>query len=65
LKQQGVKTAVMGVTGYSGYELARILLRHPRIGETLLLQREGGNAPALDTAFPGLYKTTNGHDLKL
>jgi len=65
LKHAGVKTAVIGATGYSGYELARILLRHPKVAPPLFLQREGGHATALDATFPGLYKTTNGHDLKL
>ena len=26
-----LKTAVLGATGYSGLELTRILLRHPRL----------------------------------
>ncbi len=29
-----VKTAVVGVTGYAGAELARLLLRHPRLKGT-------------------------------
>jgi N-acetyl-gamma-glutamyl-phosphate reductase len=41
-----LKTAVLGATGYSGFELARILLRHPRLHEPLLLRR------ALDTSAP-------------
>ncbi len=29
---EGIQTAIMGVTGYAGAELARLLLRHPRLG---------------------------------
>jgi N-acetyl-gamma-glutamyl-phosphate reductase len=41
-----LKTAVLGATGYSGLELARILLRHPRLHKPLLLRR------AIDTDAP-------------
>ena len=34
-----LKAAVLGVTGYSGFELARILLRHPRLDAPLLMSR--------------------------
>ncbi|MGA2337810.1 MAG: N-acetyl-gamma-glutamyl-phosphate reductase [Terriglobales bacterium] len=34
-----LKTAVLGATGYSGLELARLLGRHPRTGAPLLLRR--------------------------
>ena len=36
-----LKAAVLGVTGYSGFELARILLRHPHLDTPLLLSRSG------------------------
>ena len=36
-----VKTAVMGVTGYAGFELAKLLLRHPRVAPPLFLSRSG------------------------
>lgn len=36
-----LKAAVLGVAGYSGFELARILLRHPRLDAPLLLSRPG------------------------
>jgi N-acetyl-gamma-glutamyl-phosphate reductase len=36
-----LKTAVAGATGYSGFELIRILLRHPRVETPLLLSRQG------------------------
>ena len=49
-----VKTAVIGATGYAGFELARLLLRHPRLKPPLLLQRENGDSPphALAELFP-------------
>jgi N-acetyl-gamma-glutamyl-phosphate reductase len=34
-----LKTAVLGATGYSGIELARLLGRHPRLDQPLLLRR--------------------------
>lgn len=34
-----LKTAVLGATGYSGLELTRILLRHPRVEKPVLLRR--------------------------
>ncbi|MGA2354582.1 MAG: N-acetyl-gamma-glutamyl-phosphate reductase [Terriglobales bacterium] len=34
-----LKTAILGATGYSGLELARILSRHPRTAVPLLLRR--------------------------
>jgi N-acetyl-gamma-glutamyl-phosphate reductase len=50
-----LKTAVLGATGYAGYELARILLRHPRLAKPLLLRREeGGKARDLAESFPAL-----------
>ncbi|MFZ1129993.1 MAG: N-acetyl-gamma-glutamyl-phosphate reductase, partial [Terriglobales bacterium] len=33
-----LKTAVLGATGYSGIELARLLARHPRTEAPLLLR---------------------------
>ena len=35
-----LKTAVVGATGYSGLELTRLLLRHPRVENPLLLSRQ-------------------------
>ncbi|HLV88441.1 MAG TPA: N-acetyl-gamma-glutamyl-phosphate reductase [Candidatus Sulfotelmatobacter sp.] len=51
-----LKTAVLGATGYSGLELTRILLRHPRVEKPALLQRSSGNGSASDLAevFPSL-----------
>jgi N-acetyl-gamma-glutamyl-phosphate reductase len=50
-----LKTAVLGATGYSGLELTRILLRHPRLEKPVLLRR-GENDAVRDLAevFPAL-----------
>jgi N-acetyl-gamma-glutamyl-phosphate reductase len=36
-----LKTAVVGATGYSGFELTRLLLRHPQVDTPLLMRRNG------------------------
>jgi len=41
-----LKTAVLGATGYSGLELARILYRHPKLEKPVLLRRNGSNGAA-------------------
>ena len=49
-----LKTAVVGATGYAGFELVRLLARHPRLSTPLLLGREGEQSDTLDLAqvFP-------------
>jgi N-acetyl-gamma-glutamyl-phosphate reductase len=54
-----LKTAIVGATGYSGFELARLLLRHPRLETPLLLRRShddsANDGPAnLTEIFPAL-----------
>lgn len=51
-----LKTAVLGATGYSGLELTRILLRHPRLDKPVLLRRSADNGSVADLAdvFPAL-----------
>jgi len=51
-----LKTAVLGATGYSGLELTKILLRHPRLEKPVLLRRTADNGSAADLAdiFPAL-----------
>ena len=50
-----LKTAVVGATGYAGYELARLLLRHPRLDKPIFLRRDDGNGPKdLAEVFPNL-----------
>jgi len=51
-----LKTAVLGATGYSGLELTRILLRHPRVEKPMLLRRSSDKSGSADLAeiFPAL-----------
>src|SRR5262249_46826051 len=51
-----LKTAVLGATGYSGLELTRILLRHPRLEKPALLRRNGETSGTANLAdmFPAL-----------
>ena len=46
--------AVLGVTGYTGFELARILLRHPRVASPVFYVRETHGAKCLAELFPQL-----------
>jgi N-acetyl-gamma-glutamyl-phosphate reductase len=46
--------AVIGVTGYTGYELATLLLRHPGIGKPTFYVRETNGARCLSEMFPQL-----------
>jgi len=49
-----VKTAVLGATGYAGFELARLLLRHPHVANVALLTREDGAAHNFEQVYPQL-----------
>ena len=51
-----LQTAVLGATGYSGFELARILLRHPRVAKPVLLRRasEADERSDLGDIFPAI-----------
>jgi N-acetyl-gamma-glutamyl-phosphate reductase len=50
-----LKTAVLGATGYSGLELTRILVRHPKLEKPVLLRRSTDNGSAdLADVFPAL-----------
>jgi N-acetyl-gamma-glutamyl-phosphate reductase len=53
-----VKTAVLGATGYSGFELTRILLRHPRLEKPVLLRRKDTEA---STNLADLYPALSGN----
>jgi len=49
------RVAVVGVTGYAGFELARLLLRHPYIEKTTFFLRESyANVRCLTELFPQL-----------
>lgn len=57
-----LKTAVLGATGYSGLELARLLARHPLTDAPLLLRRSAESEEAKGVpGFPGGYGNGNGH----
>ena len=48
-----LKSGVLGATGYAGFELTRILLRHPALQKPLLMKREtGSSGQDLAEAFP-------------
>ena len=51
-----LKTAVLGATGYSGLELTRLLLRHPRLEKPALLRRQSDTEAVCNLAdiFPAL-----------
>src|ERR1700719_3264023 len=46
--------AVVGVTGYTGFELARILVRHPAVKASTFYIRDTQGARCLDELFPQL-----------
>jgi N-acetyl-gamma-glutamyl-phosphate reductase len=46
--------AVVGVTGYTGFELARILVRHPDMEACTFYVRDTNGAKCLDELFPQL-----------
>ncbi|MGA9885155.1 MAG: N-acetyl-gamma-glutamyl-phosphate reductase [Candidatus Acidiferrales bacterium] len=49
------RVAVVGATGYAGYELARLLLRHPNIDKpTFFLRGSNANVRCLTELFPQL-----------
>jgi N-acetyl-gamma-glutamyl-phosphate reductase len=49
------KAAVVGATGYAGFELAKLLLRHPQIDKPTFFLREGhGEVRCLSELFPQL-----------
>ncbi|MGC2333384.1 MAG: N-acetyl-gamma-glutamyl-phosphate reductase [Candidatus Acidiferrales bacterium] len=49
------RVAVVGVTGYAGFELARLLLRHPHIDKpTFFLRESHASARCLTELFPQL-----------
>ena len=50
-----LRVAVVGATGYAGYELARLLLRHPNIERPTFFLRDGhANARCLTELYPQL-----------
>jgi len=51
---QTIQPAVVGATGYAGFELARLLTRHPQVKKPVLFTRNGeaGAAAKLDELYP-------------
>ena len=49
-----IQPAILGATGYAGFELARLLLRHPLVKKPVLFTREGESAGPgrLDEVYP-------------
>ncbi|MGC2183899.1 MAG: N-acetyl-gamma-glutamyl-phosphate reductase [Terriglobales bacterium] len=54
-----LKTAILGATGYSGFELARLLLRHPGVETPVMLQRSGESAAEVNLA--DMYPAISGN----
>jgi N-acetyl-gamma-glutamyl-phosphate reductase len=54
-----LKTAVLGATGYSGFELTRLLLRHPRLEKPVLLSRQSD--PDANSNLADAYPTLSGN----
>src|SRR5690242_7817446 len=55
-----LKVAVLGATGYSGMELTRLLLRHPKVDKPVLLRRSESQ-PAKDAKGGASSEAGNGH----
>jgi len=49
-----IQPGVVGASGYAGFELARLLLRHPRVRKPILFTRAGdaGDGGGLDELYP-------------
>lgn len=53
--KKATRVAVVGATGYAGFELARLLLRHPNIEKPTFFLRDGHAGPrCLSDVFPQL-----------
>jgi N-acetyl-gamma-glutamyl-phosphate reductase len=51
---QSIQPAVVGATGYAGFELARLLDHHPRARKPVLFTRSGETGAKLDELYPHL-----------
>lgn len=58
-----LKTAVLGATGYSGFELTRLLLRHPCVEKPVLLRRGAEGNGAAPTASQHAEQPVNLADM--
>jgi N-acetyl-gamma-glutamyl-phosphate reductase len=59
---QKLKTAVVGATGYAGFELAQLLAKHPCVSAPVLFTRSESAVATLDQAYPHVM---NGHGTPL
>ncbi len=53
-----LQVAIVGATGYAGFELARLLLRHSKVEQPLFLSRER-EPITLDEIYPQIYGEGN------
>lgn len=53
-----IKASIIGVTGFTGAELLRVLLPHPNVELTHLVSRQYDSEP-LSNIFPRLHQTTD------
>src|SRR5437879_7647513 len=60
--QQKLRTAVVGATGYAGFELAQLLAKHPHVCAPILFTRNENPVATLDQAYPHVM---NGHGTPL
>ena len=58
VRKQFIKVAIVGVTGYTGQELVRLLLLHENV-EIKSAVSHSHNGKALTTIYPGLSKTND------
>src|SRR5437879_6860649 len=63
--QATIQPAVVGATGYAGFELARLLARHPQVKKPVLFTRNGeaGAMAKLDELYPHV-SGNGGHPLE-
>jgi len=52
--------AVVGATGYSGFELAKLLLRHPHVGKPLFFLRESANGTPMPKCLTQVFPRLRG-----
>ena len=55
-----IQPAVIGATGYAGFELTRLLLSHPRVKTPMLLSREQRTDASLAAMYPQIASEDRG-----
>ena len=56
-----VQPAIVGATGYTGFELTRILLQHPQVRKPVLYRRDAEETASLDLSETYPFLSGNGH----